>query len=81
MASTNEPLRLVTAEIFEGWLEGLDLLFLDAGVDARTARDLSTLFLAALEGGFMLCRAAKDTAPMAALGRGVIAAVETALAS
>jgi AcrR family transcriptional regulator len=81
VASTNEPLREVTAEIFDGWLEGLDLVFLGAGLEPAAARDLSTLFLAALEGGFLLCRAAKDTGPMAAIGRTVVLAVEAALAS
>ena len=72
VASTNEPLRRVTAEIFEGWLAGLDVLFLGAGGRGRRRpATSSTLFLAALEGGFLLCRAAKDTAPMAALGRTV----------
>lgn len=80
VASTNEPLREVTAEIFEGWLGMLDQLFLAAGLDPPTARRLSTLFLAALEGGFLLCRAAKDTAPMLLLGESVAAAVAAALA-
>lgn len=79
VASTNEPLRQVTAEIFEGWLEGIDLLFLGAGLDAATARRLSTLLLAAIEGGFLLCRAAKDPQPMRLLGESVALATEDAL--
>jgi AcrR family transcriptional regulator len=79
VASTNEPLRQVTAEIFEGWLASLDLLFAAAGADASTARRLATLFLAALEGGFLLCRAAKDPAPMRLLGGSVAATVAAAL--
>jgi AcrR family transcriptional regulator len=79
VASTNEPLRQVTAEIFEGWLAGLDAFFTAAGVDATTARRLSTLLLAALEGGFLLCRAAKDPQPMRLLGESVADAVAAAL--
>lgn len=81
VASTNEPLRLVTAEIFEGWLAALDLLFTGAGLDDLTARRLSTLFLAALEGGFLLGRAAKDPTPMHLLGTSVAEAVAAALAA
>jgi AcrR family transcriptional regulator len=80
VASTNEPLREVTAEIFDGWLTILDLLFLGAGLDQPTARRLSTLFLAALEGGFLLCRAAKDAEPMRTIGESVAVAVAAALA-
>ena len=79
VASSNEPLRLVTAEIFDGWLAAIDLLFLGAGLDAATARRLSTLFLAALEGGFLLSRASKDPAPMLLLGESVALAVAAAL--
>jgi AcrR family transcriptional regulator len=79
VASTNEPLRQVTAEIFGGWLEGIDLLFLGTGLDAATARRLSTLLLAALEGGFLLCRASKDPQPMRLLGESVALAAEDAL--
>ena len=79
VASSNEPLRIVTAEIFEGWLQGLDAFFGTSGVPEPRQRELSTLFLAALEGGFLLSRAAKDTAPMLALGRSVTAAVARAL--
>jgi len=80
VASSNEALRQVTAEIFEGWLVFLEIPFLAAGLDQPRARELAILFLAALEGGFLLCRAAKDPAPMYALGRTVVEAVEHALA-
>jgi AcrR family transcriptional regulator len=79
VASSNEPLRVVTGEIFEGWLRALDVRFRTASIPEEQVRDLSTLFLAALEGGFLLSRAAKDTAPMLALGRSVAAAVAAAL--
>jgi AcrR family transcriptional regulator len=79
VASTNEPLRQVTAEIFEGWLGALDARFEAAGVPAGEVRRISTLFLAALEGGFLLSRAAKDPAPMLTLGASVAEAVERAV--
>jgi AcrR family transcriptional regulator len=73
VASSNEPLREVTADIFEGWLQGLDARWRAAGIADDRVRDLSTVFLAALEGGFLLSRAAKDPEPMRALGRAVAA--------
>lgn len=80
VASSNEALRRVTAEILEGWLVMLETTFAAAGLDSARARDLATLFLAALEGGFLLSRAAKDPAPMLSLGRAVTDAVERAVA-
>lgn len=79
VASTNEPLREVTGAIFEGWLQGLDAWFGTAGVGEAGRRPLSTLLLAALEGGFLLARAARDTAPMHLLGDHVAIALETVL--
>ena len=79
VASSNEELRGVAAEIFEGWLTGLDAYFVAAGVDPGTVRSLSTLFLAALEGGFLLSRTARDTGPMHVLGEAVAGAVASAL--
>lgn len=81
VASSNETLRKVTAEIFDGWLGGLGAWFEAAGVPSSRARDLSTQFLAALEGGFLLSRAAKDAAPMKSLGAAVAAAVDQALSA
>ena len=68
VASSDEPLRLVTAEIFESWLEAATVRFVAGGIEPRRARDLATAFIAALEGGFLLSRAAKDTSAMKAIG-------------
>jgi AcrR family transcriptional regulator len=75
VASSDEQLRRVTAEIFEQWLASARQRFVAAGIATERALELATTFVAALEGGFLLCRAAKDTAPMEAIGRGVIALV------
>ena len=80
VASTNEPLREATHDVFEVWLAGLVHWFGSAGIDAADARRLAVHFLAALEGAFLLSRAAKDTEAMHATGEGVAAAVEAALA-
>lgn len=79
VASTNEPLREATHDVFEVWLRGLAHWFGAAGVDDARARALALHFLAALEGAFLLSRAAKDTEAMHATGDAVAAAVEAAL--
>ncbi len=80
VASTNESLREVSASIFEGWLKGLEAHFAAGGLDADAARAFATLFLAALEGGFLLSRSARDPTPMRLIGQTVADAIEAALA-
>jgi len=72
VASTNDTLRLVTAEVFEDWINTGVHRGVEAGLSAAAARDFAIFFIAALEGGFLLCRAAKSTDPMAAIGRAVV---------
>ncbi len=79
VASSHDELRALTAEIFEGWRAPHAASFVAAGADAARARPLSTLFLAALEGGFLLCRSAQDPEPLRVLGRQVAAAVRAEL--
>ena len=78
VASTNEELRKVTDDIFESWLASAALAFTRAGIGKERARELAILFVAALEGGFLLSRAAKNPEPMFALGRAVADAVRAA---
>jgi len=79
VASTNEPLRAATAEVFEGWIEGATVRFRAAGIDDRKARELSISLIALLEGAFVLCRAARTTKALDAAGRTAAAAVEAVL--
>jgi AcrR family transcriptional regulator len=80
VASTNEPLRLVTAEIFEAWIRSGAARFRAAGLAPDAARRLSIATIAALEGAFVLSRAMKSTEPMEAAGRAVIDAARAAMA-
>ena len=80
VASSDDGLRQVTADVFEGWLQAATRRFVAAGVSRRRARDLATTLVAALEGGFLLSRAAKDTAPLHAIGRSMVSLVEAAVA-
>jgi AcrR family transcriptional regulator len=79
VASTNDELRAVTHEVFESWLDGAVMTFTRAGIRKKRARELAILFVAALEGGFLLSRAAKSTEPMRVLGRAVADAVRAAV--
>jgi AcrR family transcriptional regulator len=71
VASTNEPLRKATAEVFESWIA--------AGTPEDRARELTIVFLAALEGAFVLCRASKSTEALEVAGAQMTAAVREAL--
>lgn len=79
VASTSEPLRKATADVFESWIAAGAERFAAAGIPAHRARELAIAMLAALEGAFVLARAARTTAPLEIAGETVAAAVEAAL--
>ena len=79
VASTNETLRESTWKVFSSWVSVAAALFEDAGVPTDEAHQLATTVVAALEGGFMLARAAKDTAPLRAIGSSIGMLVDTTL--
>jgi AcrR family transcriptional regulator len=80
VASVNEPLRLVTAEIFERWIESATTRGMAAGLDRDAARRLGIAFINALEGAFVLARAMKSTEPLTAAADTMVLAAEAALA-
>jgi AcrR family transcriptional regulator len=80
VASTSEPLREATAEVFESWIGGLAVGLGAAGISAEKARELAIVVITALEGAFILSRAAKNTEAMSAAGRFASDAVRAALA-
>lgn len=80
VASSNETLRVATADVFESWIGGVVPRLVRAGIDPTTARRLALFLIAALEGAFVLCRAAKATDAMEASGRYVHAVLAAALA-
>jgi AcrR family transcriptional regulator len=75
VASTNDALRGVTAVIFADWLDALATRLRAVGITAARARELATVVVAALEGGFLLSRAARSTDAMDAIGRSMVALV------
>lgn len=79
VASTNEPLRLATAEVFESWLASGTERFVAAGLSEEAARGVAISMIALLEGAFVLSRALRSTEPMAAAATAAVGAARTAL--
>ena len=80
VASTNEPLREATADVFDTWISGATEWLAAAGMPRERARELSLHMLAALEGAFVFSRALRSTEPMHVAGAAAAAAVREALA-
>jgi AcrR family transcriptional regulator len=80
VASTNDTLRESTSKVFASWITAVAARFMAAGIPGREANGLATTVVASLEGGFMLARAARDTAPLLATGTAMRLLVDTTLA-
>jgi AcrR family transcriptional regulator len=61
VSSTNETLRIACAEVFESWIAAGTAEHAGAGLTRAKARELTILFISALEGAFVLCRAQRNT--------------------
>jgi AcrR family transcriptional regulator len=79
VASTSEPLRQATADVFERWLAALTSRLAGAGIESARARELAVVLLASLEGAFILSRAARSTTPVEVAGAAAADAVRAAL--
>jgi len=80
VASTSEPLRQATAEVFEAWIQGLAARLVQLGAPDAQSRELSVAMLLALEGAFVLSRAGRTTEPLEVAGRAMAQVVGNALA-
>ena len=69
VASTNEVLRVATAEVFDSWVSALITYFMAGGVTRRRAGELAFSILSLLEGAFILCRSMRTTEPLHVAGR------------
>ncbi|CAN5625370.1 TetR/AcrR family transcriptional regulator [soil metagenome] len=67
VASTNEPLRQASAEVFDSWLASFDDYLRTGGI--AEPRDVSVSVFALLEGAFLLARTTRDVAPIRIAGR------------
>jgi AcrR family transcriptional regulator len=80
VASTNDRLRLATNKVFGDWVDAVAVRLTRHGVADPEARALASTLIAAVEGGFMLSRAAQSPEPMRTAGRHMRVLVELALA-
>ena len=81
VASTNENLRAATQGVFASWIDAAATHLEGAGASSHNARELAMTLVAALEGGFVLARAARDAEPLRATGRALRRLVEQTLAA
>jgi AcrR family transcriptional regulator len=79
VASTSEPLRTATAEVFESWIAALAPRFAVAGLPDARARELAIALLAGLEGAFVLARAWRSLEPLHVAGEVAAGALAAAL--
>lgn len=77
IASTNETLRIATADVFAGWIDAGTVRFVRWGFDAPTARRLTIALVTSLEGAFVLCRASRNTEALEVAAATVAASVRS----
>ena len=69
VASTNDELRRAALGPFEAWMDAVRVRLLDAGLDEVAAEEFAAGLVAAIEGGFVLSRTARDAELLRATGR------------
>jgi AcrR family transcriptional regulator len=69
VASTNDTLRAACAEVFSAWIREATQRGVAAGLPRSKAREFALVFIAALEGAFVLCRTLRDPEALEAAGR------------
>ncbi|MFD9271622.1 TetR/AcrR family transcriptional regulator [Streptomyces goshikiensis] len=79
VASSNEVLRVATAEVFEEWVGAATQWFGRWVTEPRTAQSLAYSMIMMLEGAFMLSRAARDPEPLRVAGRSMATLLRTAI--
>lgn len=79
MSSTSDTMREACAEVFESWIAAGLPRFTAEGLDEATSRELVIGMIAALEGAFVLARAAQSTEALHVAGELAAQAVQRAL--
>ncbi|MER5963477.1 TetR/AcrR family transcriptional regulator [Streptomyces sp. NPDC002057] len=80
VASSNEVLRVATAEVFEEWVGTATRWFGRWVAEPKVAQSLAYSMIMMLEGAFMLSRAARDPEPLRVAGRSMAELLRTAIA-
>lgn len=76
IASSHPELRVETQVVLNNWIDAAGSVIAKDVSDPLEVQDLATLFVAALEGGFLLSRAAQSPEPVLAIGRAMVRLVE-----
>lgn len=71
VASTHEPLRKATADVFDQWISAGTAMYLRWGLDEENARSLAITTIISLEGAFVLSRSLRNTEALAVAGAAV----------
>ncbi|MDH3730595.1 MAG: TetR/AcrR family transcriptional regulator [Acidimicrobiia bacterium] len=79
VASTNDVIRLAAREAFESWIDAAAHQLTSAGVRSEVAHDLAILFVATLEGSFIISRTQRSVEPMLAAGRRMAPLIDAAV--
>jgi AcrR family transcriptional regulator len=81
VANTSEPLREAAKRAFDSWIAAVHAHLTAAGIPGDVAGELATVFVATVEGMFVLSRTQRTTSPLVAAGRHLAALVESAMAA
>ena len=79
VASTNDGLRRATDDVFESWIAALSSRLNASGIASARSRELAIEAVCALEGAFILSRAARTTEAVEIAGRTTVASIRAAL--
>ncbi len=79
VASTNEPLREATAEVFTEWIDSATEYFVFAGIPRERSRELAFVMLCLLEGAFIFSRAMRSVESLHVAGAAAVEVVRKAL--
>lgn len=78
-ANTSEALRVAAEEAFRSWIEAARDHLCAAGVSPTEAEELAGLFVATLEGTFVLSRAQRNTDLLKSAGRHIARLIERSI--
>jgi len=78
VASTSEPMRIASGDVFESWIADVAQDFVRLGMPEERTRPVAVELLMLIEGAFLLCRSWKSTEPMKIAGRAAVQTVREA---
>ena len=78
VANTSEPLREAAKRAFDSWIDAAQAHLTTAGIPSDVAADLAIVFVATVEGTFVLSRTQRSISPLLVAGRHLAALVERA---